>query len=225
MTDASMNIFDLIVLIVVGLSAMLSFFRGFVREVLSLFTWAGAVIITLYSFPFVSQWLAPQVGKEAANGLASIGTFFGALIVLTILTKLVSTFVKSGSEVGVLDNLFGLAFGAARGVLVVAIGYFVMTVVLDEKDYPEYVKHAKSRPYVAQAALLVGQLTPEYLNAVTDKGKRILKDEHDRIADERQGNTTLTHIKKTVVGNDDTPSNLPSIEDLQERLRNENRKH
>ena len=67
-------------------------------------------------------------------------------------------YIKPGSEVGAIDNFIGLFFGAARGVLIVAIAYFMMTLVLAEKDYPEYVKQAHSRPYVAQAAGWVAEV-------------------------------------------------------------------
>ncbi len=51
MVQTSLNIFDLVVFGILGLSALLSFFRGFVREVLSLGAWVGASLITLYAFP------------------------------------------------------------------------------------------------------------------------------------------------------------------------------
>ena len=122
MVEASLNIFDLGVIIVIGLSALLSFFRGFVREVLSLGAWLGAGIITLYSFPAVSKWLLPQVKSEmVASGLASMGVFICSLILLSILLGVLLKFLKPGSEVGFLDNFIGLFFGLARGVLVVSV--------------------------------------------------------------------------------------------------------
>ena len=223
MTDASMNLFDLGVLIIVGLSAMLSFFRGFVREVMSLGAWVGASIITLYAFPSVSKFIEPQVKSAVvASGLASMGTFFVVLILLSIVTSFILKFAKTGSEIGVLDNLVGLCFGVARGVLIVAIAYFVMTIVLVEKDYPDWVKTAKSRPYVAKAALWVGKLTPSYLNAVTDKGKAVLED----ATKSDKEPSRASHIDRVRESGRDASehSTLPSIEDLQERIREENEK-
>ena len=79
MVETSLNMFDLVVLVVVGLSALLSFFRGFIREVLSLGAWVGAALITLYAFPQVTEYIRPKVNSDlVASGLASMGTFIVA---------------------------------------------------------------------------------------------------------------------------------------------------
>ncbi|MFZ4540214.1 MAG: CvpA family protein [Rickettsiales bacterium] len=222
-----MNLFDLGVLIVVGLSALLSFFRGFVREVLSLGAWLGASVITLYTFPMASKYIEPQVKSEViASGLASIGVFFIALILLSILTSLILKFVKTGSEVGVLDNIIGLCFGVARGVLIVSIAYFVMTIVLVEKDYPDWVRTSESRPYIAKSAKWVAKLTPSYLDAVTGKKEDKESTDGEKVsANPFERGTIVKRITPPNTKDEDMPtSKLPSIEDLQKRIREENEK-
>ncbi len=223
MVESSMNIFDLGVLIIVGLSALLSFFRGFVREILSLGAWVGATLITLYTFPMASKILAPHVKSDAvASGIASIGVFFIALILISIFTGLIVKFLKTGSEVGLLDNLVGLGFGVARGVLIVAIAYFVMTIVVVEKDYPAWVKESKSQPYVAKVAHWVALATPSYLDAITNKAP---SSKVEDAVDAARGHNTLIQRDTSSKGDIDEnipTSTLPSIEDLQQRIREEN---
>lgn len=225
MIESSFNILDLIVLIVIGLSAMLSFFRGFLREVMSLGTWIAASIIALYGFPTVSTWIEPHVKSAViASGLASIGVFFIALIFISLLSGLLLKFIKPSKDVGVIDNLIGLGFGVARGLLIVAIGYFIATIVVLEKDMPDWVREAKSRPYISKAAKAVAKLTPSYLDAITAKGKHVAAD--DRKIREKKFDDVLKklddpHEKKSDAGDD---SSLPSMEDLQERIREENEK-
>lgn len=163
MIETSFNMFDLIVIAVVGLSALLSFFRGFIREVLSLGAWVGAAITTLYAFPHVSEWLQTKVNSETvANGLASMGTFFVALIGIGMLLRLVGKYVKSGSDVGVLDNLLGITFGAARGILVVVIGYFIMGTFIGNTE-PEWLRESVTAPHVEKAASKLAEIAPEYM--------------------------------------------------------------
>lgn len=214
MVDSSVNLFDLGVLLIIGLSALLSFFRGFVREVLSLGAWMGATVVTLYLFPSVSEWITPQVKSPViGSGLSSIGLFFVALIVISIFTGLILKFVKSGSEVGLVDNLVGLAFGVARGVLVVGILYFIATIVVVEEDFPPWVKEARSRPYVARTARYLGALAPDYLNNLLAQSKSGDDAAHPHAQDPSQ------HEKKP------SASMIPSIEDLQLRIHEENRRH
>lgn len=163
MVETSFNMFDLVVIGVISLSAILSFFRGFIREVLSLGAWVGAAIVTLYAFPHVSEWLQTKVSNETvANGMASMGTFFVALISIGMLLRLVGKYVKSGSDVGVLDNLLGITFGAARGLLVVVIGYFIVGTFVGE-DKPEWLVESMTAPHVEKAASYLAEVAPEYM--------------------------------------------------------------
>ncbi|PZP85812.1 MAG: hypothetical protein DI582_04710 [Azospirillum brasilense] len=168
MVETSLNMFDLIVACVIGLSALLSFFRGFIREILSLGAWAGAAVITLYAFPHVAEWVQPKVNNTmVASGLAAMGTFMGSLIIISIVNGILLKYVKTGSDVGVFDNVLGLGFGVARGALLVSIAYFIMSVVIREEDYPEWVKTAVSKPYVEDAAKWVATIAPNYLDDIS----------------------------------------------------------
>lgn len=215
MVETSLNLFDLGVAIIVGLSALLSFFRGFIREVLSLGAWVGAAIITLYAFPHVADWLQPQMKNTmVASGLAAMGTFMCALIVISIFNGLLLKYVKTGSDVGLLDNALGLAFGVARGVLLVAIAYFIMTVVLRPEDYPDWVKQAVTRPYVEDAAKWVASVAPNYL----DDMSKLKKEPGTAPTSGEQP----TIIRPHVPADDAEPSTRwQSLDELQQRMRGE----
>ena len=164
MVETNLNIFDVIVFTVVGLSALFSFYRGFVRELLSLGAWVGALIITLYAFPHAKEFVGKQMDNTLVVDLiSSIGVYLTALILLMILTSMMMKFLKPGKEVGALDNLLGLIFGTLRGVFMVALGFLAVTVVFEEKGYPEYIKTAVTRPYVEEATKILVKLAPEYL--------------------------------------------------------------
>ena len=213
MVETSLNMFDLVVLVVVGLSALLSFFRGFIREVLSLGAWVGAALITLYAFPQVTEYIRPKVNSDlVASGLASMGTFIVALIVISIFTRLLAKYVKTGSDVGVLDNLLGMTFGAARGVLLVAIGYFIMTTVLIEKDYPEWIKTAVSKPYVEKAATWLAEVAPDYMEDLTP-----LKEDTGTVS-ESDKPESIKHMEENKRDNASEPSKWESLDELKNRM-------
>lgn len=208
MVQTSMNIFDLIVIGVIGMSALLSFFRGFVREVMSLGAWLGASLITLYSFQTASDFIKPQVGNDAvAGGIAAISIFLVSLILISIVNGLLLKFLKTGSDVGVLDNVVGLTFGVARGILLVSICYFMLTIVMSEKDYPMWVKQSATRPYVAHASKYIGKIAPDYLSALSKSTKN-------------KSNTSTSDEPET----EKHKINIPSMEELQQRMREENEK-
>ena len=218
MVQTSLNVFDLIVLIIVGLSGLLSFYRGFVREIVSLGAWLGASLLTLYLFPKVGAGLEPQLkNAAAASGLAATGVFLISLLVFSIMSGFIIKFFKSGSEIGFLDNLAGLFFGIVRGILMVAIGYFVFSLVTSEKDYPDWVKQSASRPYVAKVARGLAKIAPTYLHELIDKKPEIKPD-----------NSKPITLPDNPTNKDDaavSQEKVPSIEDLQKQMREENEKN
>ena len=220
MADIALTSFDLGVLIIIGLSALMAFFRGFVREFLSLVGWLGASIITLRASPIVGKALEPHIAsKDIATVVASVLIFFVALIVFSIVSGFIIKVLKPSAKVGLFDNLLGLCFGAARGALMVAIAYSILNVALVEKDFPKAVKDAYTRPYVAQVADWVRTFTPEALDTITNK-KLI-----DGDAVKESGAKVVKIIEdapSTLPDADDVRRNTPSIEDLQQRLREEN---
>lgn len=172
MVEASFNIFDMIVIATIGLSALLSFFRGFVREFFSLGTWIGASIITLYAFPHVVKWLTPYIenGEENAlviSGIAGVGTFMTTLILLSIITSMLMKLMKSGADIGLLDNFLGLCFGALRGTLLVTIGYIVCGIVMPKDGYDHYIATAMTKPYIEKSAAFLMSIAPDYIDEIS----------------------------------------------------------
>ena len=174
MVAAQFNIFDTVILLVMFLSIVLAFFRGFVREVLSLFSWVGAAFITVYYLPTVSAMLEPHFkSKLVVGGIAGLGTYICALMVLSIITSLIMRYVKKGNEVGVLDNLLGMGFGALRGAFVVSLGFLLLTFMMTPDNYPVWIKEARTKEYVEQGAQILAQIAPNYIHDITTSTREI----------------------------------------------------
>lgn len=168
MVETSFNLFDMIVIATVSLSALLSFFRGFVREILSLGAWVIASLITLYSFLDVAAMIEPQVSNAVvASGLGAMGTFIASLMMMSIINALLMRILKKGKDVGPLDNALGLVFGVMRAMLLLSFGYFALSIVSAEDDMPPWIQEAHTRPLVARGAFMIAKLAPDYLQAIT----------------------------------------------------------
>lgn len=175
MIEAQLNMFDAVVIIVFLLSTVLAFFRGFVREVLSLGAWVGAAIITIYAFEPVAKMLENHVSRPlVAYLIAGVGTYLCALITISIINAFIIRYVKSGAEVGMLDNFLGLGFGALRGAFIVSLAYLVLTLVIDEKNPPEWVKYAMTRDIAQQGAIVLAKVAPGYLEDISSLKESML---------------------------------------------------
>jgi len=170
------NIFDAIVVGILLLSCIFAFYRGFVREVLSLSAWVGAGIVTLYYFPAVADKLHPYFKKQdAAAAIGALALFVVALIGFSVINTLIMKFLKKGTDVGMLDNLLGLAFGAVRGVFILSLGYFLLTIAIpDEKQYPQWLQKSTTRPYIEKGAIALAKAAPDYLREISSLQKKAM---------------------------------------------------
>lgn len=124
--DFGFTWFDFLALVVVGLSAVMAFARGLIREVFSIIAFIGAVIAAVFfagmAEPIVSD-LTPLRGLLASLA-AGLVIFLIVFIVITVITSTLAKTAHQSTEISSFDRATGLAFGIIRGVVVVAL--FVM---------------------------------------------------------------------------------------------------
>ena len=116
-----MTVFDYAVLIIIGLSILLSVIRGLVREVLALLAWVVAFVMANLFSSDLAALLPDEIPTVELRLLAGfLGVFFVALLLMSLLAMAVSQLVKSAG-LGVEDRFLGALFGLARGLLVVLV--------------------------------------------------------------------------------------------------------
>lgn len=163
-----MTLFDIVVLCVVGLSAVFAFARGAIRETFTIVSWAGAAVVAYLAYPLLLP-MAQQVTSQplAVVGIAVAIAFVVPLVVLKTLAGMIGRAVDQ-SRVSFLDKLAGLVFGAARGVLVVCALYLAGTFVVREPQALPWVKDAVLLEPVRDGAAWLGQWFPQPTAPATD---------------------------------------------------------
>jgi membrane protein required for colicin V production len=165
LSDLPITIFDLAVAAILLISALLAVARGFVRELMSLASWVAAAVIAWFAYPAVHPLLAQAVGTGLpADLLTAAAVFLVPLLVLRIVTGMMAERVAS-SGFGGLDRVFGLAFGLARGALIVCAAYLLATYIIDERDFPPWVTQARLEPPVRGGATWLAGLLPQSMAA------------------------------------------------------------
>ncbi|MBI1418458.1 MAG: CvpA family protein [Limimaricola sp.] len=129
---------DGIVALVIIISAILAYSRGLTRELMAIAGWVAATVVGFVfarsAEPLVQQ--IPVLGKfigdscELSIIAAFAAVFAVALVIFSIFTPLLSTVVQR-SVLGGLDQGLGFLFGVARGILLVAVGFYVYATILN----------------------------------------------------------------------------------------------
>jgi membrane protein required for colicin V production len=140
-------------------SAMLAMVRGFSREVLSIASWVAAAAAAYFFYPAILPYVQPHIDNEKiAMGVSAAIVFFIALIVVTVITMKLADFIID-SRVGALDRTLGFLYGAARGVLVVAVALMFFNWLVGDNP-PIWVKEAKSRPLLDNIGTRIEAMLP-----------------------------------------------------------------
>jgi membrane protein required for colicin V production len=173
MIDTHLNIFDSVVIGIMLLSCLFAFFRGLVREVLSLIAWIGAGVITATYYAPVAEALKEHFKNPAvAMSAAAIGLYIVALMGFAIINMVIIKTIKQGGETGMLDNTLGLAFGALRGAFIISLGFFLITTLIPKDEYPMWIKESITHPYAERGAIILTSLAPESLREISSLQKK-----------------------------------------------------
>lgn len=120
-----MTVVDIIILVVIFMSALFGLLRGFVKEAISLTTWIVGVWVAATFASRMAEVL--PIGIESAAVKQAIGfavLFLLTLMVGAIVNYLVGQMVKKTGLKGA-DKAVGIGFGLLRGVIIILAFVFV----------------------------------------------------------------------------------------------------
>ena len=167
MQDLPINGLDLAFGIILLISALLAFMRGFVHEVLSIAAWIGAVLAAVHGMPLARPFARGIVPIDwAADSAAAVLIFLVVLLVLSILTNAVARSIQK-SALNNLDLSLGFVFGLARALVILGVG-LIITDWLTNAERPGWIARAKTLPIIELAADGLKSLLPPSFLAVGD---------------------------------------------------------
>ncbi|MCH8543289.1 MAG: CvpA family protein [Alcanivorax sp.] len=116
-----MNLADGVILFIIAVSALISVRRGFMREAFSLVTWVAAFVVARLFGPGLEVMLESSIETPSIRMAVAFGSLFAAtLIVGALINHLLGELVRVTGLSGT-DRLFGMVFGAVRGMVVVIV--------------------------------------------------------------------------------------------------------
>lgn len=155
------------VALIIVLSALLAYSRGLVREAMAIVGWIAAAFLAFIFAPKVEPLIkeVPVIGEFISDSceLSIIGAFAAvfavALIVVSFFTPLFSSLVQR-SALGGVDQALGFLFGVARGILLVAIAFFVYDTVVTDQSFT-MINESRSAEVFARFTSQIEERNPE----------------------------------------------------------------
>jgi len=157
-----MNWADICILSIIAISLIVSVFRGFVKEVLSLLAWVAAFWVAATFAARASKLLEPYLTIPTARMvLAFIALLIASLLVCGLVNHLIAKLIDKTGLSGT-DRLLGAAFGLARGIAIVMIA--VLAAGLTQASGEPWWQESRVLPVFETAALSVADWMPPDLS-------------------------------------------------------------
>jgi len=162
-------VIDLVLLGVIGLSALLGLFRGFIGIVVGTLSWILAVWLSFLFGGDAAHWLAQGQHPGLSHYLGGYGgVFIGVFATVALVGWLIRTAVNA-VRLGGLDRIAGFALGAVRGVVLAC----VLVLLMGYSSLPQEPAWRQSQvvPWLAPGAHWMRAQLPDWSVPVADLGK------------------------------------------------------
>lgn len=142
---------DIIVLLAIFGGGLFGVLRGFVSEVISLFSWVVAIFaLKLFHAPATKMAMGFVGNSSGASVLAFVLIFLivyaGGKLVGASLGQRMRT-----SVLGPLDRVLGFGFGALKGLIIVTLAYLLINLGYDtlygaSSERPGWMRNSRTHP-------------------------------------------------------------------------------
>ena len=180
-----LNNLDIIILIILGLSALIALSRGLIKEVLSIIGWVLGSAAIIYLLPVFT----PITREYISNGMIAgvVTSIFILILFMVIWILLTGNIVGKLSSV---DRVLGLFFGIMRAFLLVILLNILISWMMPKDRQPETFKNSRYFQLAGEFAKPIENLIPkETLDTIRNKAAEVsgkTVEEEDKKAEEKE---------------------------------------
>jgi len=186
-------VIDIIVLVILLISAGIAFMRGFIREVLTIAGVVGGLAAAYFGAPILKPhmrgWFGVEEGvvPERLFGILPYDVLADALsygLIFIIVVTTLSFISHSLAEwarrtgLGAIDRSMGFLFGLIRGILLLGLLYLPVHMFVEQDAKDDWFKDTKSHFYLEKVAAGMASYLPEdteeQLNDAAEQGEKIM---------------------------------------------------
>ena len=125
---------DVVMGIVIVVSAVFGLMRGLLREVLSLVIWGSALLLGIAFADVVAGFLGLELSAGLQTAIGFVIVFVAVLVGGALVQRLLGGLVDSTGLSGT-DRTLGLVFGSIRGAAVVLVALILLRPFAQSRDW------------------------------------------------------------------------------------------
>lgn len=157
-----MTAFDLMAILILGVSALVGFVRGATRELVTVTAFVLSILVAVFSLRYTGPIFrhaihTPWLGTAAAI----LVVFIAAFIAIKVLGSALTRRIHNTRALGTLDRIFGVGIGIVRALVVLGVFNLVFVAATPAERVPHWIKDAALYRVSLFSAHLLTALAPQ----------------------------------------------------------------
>ena len=217
-----MTTFDIIVFSILGLSVVLSLFKGLVKEIFSLLSYLGGYLMAAhYQQSFAQVFIEIIPSKAISKLIAFIAIYIFTAIIISLIGRVFRSMIMSATKLSIFDRLIGGVVGFGKGLII------IVAIIYPIQFFPnisqKLTQDSQTAPYLAKVLQLINQKSASFDirgkldNLNIDEAKEKVDEliNLDNMADKLQDLKEKLPSMEKQFNSEDKPLDEYSTEDLQ----------
>jgi membrane protein required for colicin V production len=144
---AHLTALDWVIVVVLALSTLLSLWRGFAREAISLAGWVAAFLIANLLADQLASMMVDVISNETGRYVAAFAILFAVTLMVASVLGIFAAKLISVTGLSILDRLLGTVFGVTRGIILVLVCVFVLRKLVPPQDL-QWLQQSQLMPHL-----------------------------------------------------------------------------
>ena len=156
----NLNNTDFIVMLIILLAMLHGYFRGFIREVLSIFSIFFSGYLSIYFYPNISLFIKKYIEMGIITDIVSLSVLF--FFIYSCFGILIKTLVKkiNSTSLEIFDKNFGILFGFIKAMVLLSVLNIILVLTVWKKTYPSWVIESRSFNVIRYSSNVILKITP-----------------------------------------------------------------
>ena len=148
-----MTLFDLIVLVLLLVSALVGFIRGATRELITVVSFLVAALASVFLLRFTGPLARTAIDPDwAGNAVAILLVFLAVYILLRVLGASITKRIHQTEALGSIDRAAGVGVGLLRALVLIGVFHLVFHAATPAERLPRWMTEAAAYPLSSAAA-------------------------------------------------------------------------